>query len=115
MDNTHFSQDGSAINHQTGEHRRLWGDKEKTIQTFVWMSELWEEIRHVAYSWRRFCTLEADTSGVKGTCEMVEEHIIESLIIKLTKLVRLSRVITTLTPALRLVAIWKQDLPTILI
>ncbi|KAG9738572.1 nucleotide-diphospho-sugar transferase, partial [Aureobasidium melanogenum] len=80
--NTLFNQDGPAINHQTGEHRRLWGDKGKTIQTFGMdvERELWEEIRHVA------CTLggvfvhwkaDAPREWKKGTCEMVEEHIIK--------------------------------------
>ncbi|KAI5236373.1 nucleotide-diphospho-sugar transferase [Aureobasidium subglaciale] len=78
--NTLFNQDGPAINHKTGEHRRLWGDKDKTIKTFGMdvERELWDEIRHVA------CTLggvfvhwkaDAPREWKKGTCEMVEEHI----------------------------------------
>ncbi|KAI4727905.1 nucleotide-diphospho-sugar transferase [Aureobasidium sp. EXF-10728] len=80
--NTLFHQDGPAINHQTGEHRRLWGEKDKTIQTFGMdvERELWEEIRYVA------CTLggvfvhwkaDAPREWKKGTCEMVEEHIMK--------------------------------------
>jgi alpha 1,2-mannosyltransferase len=78
--NTLFNPDGPAINHATGKHRRLWGDKEQTIKTFGMdvERELWDEIRHVA------CTLggvfvhwkaDAPRNWKKGTCEMVEEHI----------------------------------------
>lgn len=80
--NTLFNQDGPAINHLTGEHHRLWGDKDQTIATFGMdvERELWDEIRHVA------CTLggvfvhwkaDAPRDWKKGTCELVEEHIIK--------------------------------------
>ncbi|THX26939.1 nucleotide-diphospho-sugar transferase [Aureobasidium pullulans] len=80
--NTLFNLDGPAINHRTGEHRRLWGEKDKLIQTFGMdvERELWAEIRHVA------CTLggvfvhwkaDAPRDWKKGTCELVEEHIIK--------------------------------------
>lgn len=80
--NTLFNQDGPAINHLTGEHHRLWGDKDKTIQTFGMdvERELWDEIRHVACTWGGvFVHWKAVPSyqGRKGTCETVEEHIIK--------------------------------------